>query len=468
MPAGQFAYLTTATAVVGAGLITIPPMPPPVPGVQARAVQLAGVDTADSPLGDGVALVMGGSGLPTPGQAYADIVDQLYLAPRGFTGTTQILTTPEGLYPFLGPFGETFDKSEAQGQQILDAAILNEIAGGHVDAANPVVVFGYSQSSVIAAQTMQDLADKGVPSDDVHFVLLGDESAPNGGLLERFNLPEAPHPSSPSLGLTFSGAQSSDLYPTDVYTHEYDGFADFPQYPIDFLSDINALLGIAFEHTTYLGLTPSQIADAIELPTSAADTLTNYYMIPAQGLPLLDPLLFFGSGGKFLYDLLEPDMRILVNLGYGDIDHGWSQGDADVPTPLGLFPDSSVLEQVPQALANGLSQGISVAFNDLIHPSNPSPAFADELGKAAEALPGSQFSVLSPVPTTFEDLFGTFPPHTGIPPLDVATALLITLPEVDYNVFTAELAEGNFADAIGLPIAADLGIVPLALVGAVL
>jgi hypothetical protein len=457
-------HSTLGVAIVGAGLFAIPP----ASDVAVRAVQLTSTDTADSPLGDGTAFILGGSGLPTPSQAYADLVDQLYLAPRDFTGTTQILTTPEALYPFLGPFTETFDKSEAQGQQILDDAILNLYDNGQLSAADPAVVFGYSQSAVIGALLQPQLASQGVPSDDVHFVLVGDESAPNGGILERFNLPAGAQPTIPSLGLTFSGAQSSDLYPTDVYTHEYDGFADFPQYPIDFLSDINALLGIAFEHTTYLGLTPEQIADAIELPTSAADTLTNYYLIPTEGLPLLDPLLFFGSGGKLLYDLLEPDLRILVNLGYGSIDHGYSQGYADVPTPLGFLPDASVLEQVPQALADGLQQGISAAFNDLIHPSNPSPAFADELSKFAEALPGTKFSVLSPVPTTFEDLFGTFPPHTGIPPLDVASALLVTLPELDYNVFMSELADGDPVDAIGIPIAADLGILPLALLGAAL
>jgi hypothetical protein len=52
--------------------------------------------------------------------------------------------------------------------------------------------------------------------------------------------------------------------------------------------------------------------------------------------------------------------------------------------------------------------------------------------------------------------------------LDVATALFITLPEIDYNVFTTELAAGNPVDAIGIPLAADLGILPLALIGAVL
>lgn len=167
---------------------------------------------------------------------------------------------------------------------------------------------------------------------------------------------------------------------------------------------------------------------------------------------------------------------MLVNLGYGDVDDnylgGWSQGDADVPTTLGFLPSSSVLEQVPQALANGLQQGITDAIKDLTDPNNyvySLPSWADQLGTTLEdILPGTELSVLSIVPTTFQDLFDTFPPHTGFPPLDVATALFITLPEIDYNVFTTELAAGNPVDAIGIPLAADLGILPLALIGAAL
>jgi hypothetical protein len=469
-------HRTLSVALVGAGLIAVPPLVPPSPGVQVRAVRLTSGDTADSPLGDGTAFILGGSGLETPGQTFANAIDAEYLAPRDFTGTTQVLTTPEALYPFLGPFTETFDQSEAQGQQILDTAILNQIATGDVNAANPVVVFGWSQSAVISSLLQPELASQGVPSDDVHFVLVGDESAPNGGMLERFDLPDGTQPSIPSLGLTFSGPEASDLYPTDVYTHEYDGFADFPQYPINPLSDLNAVLGIVFEHVTYPGLTAEQVSDAIQLPTSSADTLTNYYEIPVTTLPLLEPLQLIPFIGNPLADLLNPDLSVLVNLGYGNVDDnylgGWSQGDADVPTTLGFLPDSSVLEQVPQALANGLQQGITDAIKDLTDPNNyvySLPSWADQLGTTLEnILPGTELSVLSIVPTTFQDLFDTFPPHTGFPPLDVATALFITLPEIDYNVFTTELAAGNPVDAIGIPLAADLGILPLALIGAVL
>jgi hypothetical protein len=123
-------------------------------------------------------------------------------------------------------------------------------------------------------------------------------------------------------------------------------------------------------------------------------------------------------------------------------------------------------------LVNGLQQGITDALKDLADPNNyvyTLPSWADQLITSLEdVVPGTQLSVLSIVPTTFQDLFDTFPPHTGFPPFDVAEALLVTLPELDYNVFTTDLAAGDLMDAIGVPIAADIGILPLALIGAAL
>lgn len=452
-----------AVAVILTGACLLSSPAPPGTAAELQPVRLA------SSLGGGTALILGPSGISTPSQAYADLVNELYLAPHGFTGTTEILTTPQGLYPFLGPFGETLDRSLVQGNEVLEAAILEQIAGGHVDADNPVVVFGWSQSAVMSALLMQQLADQGVPSDYVHFVLLGDETVPNGGMLARFDLPLGTNPTIPSLGLTFSGAQPTTLFPADVYTHEYDGFASFPQYPINFLSVLNAVMGILFQHSTYLGLTPEQIADAVLLPVSGPDVLTDYYMIPAETLPLLAPLQLLPFIGNPLVDLLQPALRVLVNLGYGNIDNGWSPGFADVPTGLGFLPDAHVLQQVPQALADGVQQGITDFFARLADPDNyvySLPAWAQQLVNEADFIPGSQFSVLSMVPTTWPDLFETFPPHTGIPPLDMLSAVLFTLPEYNYEIFASEFADGNLLDAIGIPLAADLGLLPLIIVGA--
>ena len=137
-----------ATFAVAGALVAVSSLPRHVD------VQLAGVDDADSPLGDGTALIFGTSGTPVASTGYQNAVEQLYLEPRGFGGTVQAPFTPEGLYPVTGVHTLPVDTSFAQEEQILDQAIQSQIAGGGVDAANPVVVFGWSQSADFSGLTM--------------------------------------------------------------------------------------------------------------------------------------------------------------------------------------------------------------------------------------------------------------------------------------------------------------------------
>jgi PE-PPE domain len=154
----------------------------------------------------------------------------------------------------------------------------------------------------------------------------------------------------PSFGITFGDPTPADLYPTDVYTLEYDGFADFPQYPID----------------------RTQIQDAIPLETlpSAGNGLSDHFLIPVTDLPLLDPLRLIPVVGNPLADLPQPDMTVLVNLGYGSITDGWSQRPANVATPFDLFPTDLNWSDVLTALVNGVPQGIEAAIADLDNPDN--------------------------------------------------------------------------------------------------
>ncbi len=362
------AHLTAGVAIVGAGLLVVPSVAPSPRNVQVRAIQL--VDTADSPLGDGTALVFGGSGIPIPPPQYVDAADTLYLQPLGFTGTAQSSFTPEGAYPLTGVHSLGLVTSLGQDQQIMVSDIESQIAAGGVSPENPVVVFGYSQSSAASSLMMQQLQAAGVPSDDVHFVLVGDPLNPNGGFANTFDFPAGNTSALTALEQGFAPATPSDLYPTDIYTLEYDGFADFPHYTTNLLSDLNALLGIFLVHTEYLDLTPDQINSAMLLPGSEALTgegLTDYYMIPNDNLPILEPLLLIPGIGQPLYDLLEPDTQILVNLGYGSITEGWNQGPANVPTTFGLFPDINQT-QLSDALSNGWQQGVTDALHDLQNP----------------------------------------------------------------------------------------------------
>ncbi|WP_343602550.1 PE-PPE domain-containing protein [Mycobacterium sp.] len=472
--------------IAAASLIAIPPVAPQSRDVRGQAVHLTSVDTADSALGDGTALMVGPSGIPIPPPRYLEFYDKLFLEPRGFAGAVESVYTPASLG---GPENLPFDTSVALGQQIVDSAIQQHLAG--VDAADPLVVTGWSQSSTIESLVMSQLHEQQVPSDDVHFVMVGDPNAPNGGLFVRFDIPVGGHSlivSGQSAAL--SSPTPDDLYPTDIYTAEYDGFADYPRYPIDVLSDLNALLGIDFEHDAYLGFTHTQIADALQLPTTAADTLTNYYMIPSESLPLLDPLRLIPVVGLPLYDLLEPDTRILVDLGYGSLTEGWSQGPANVATSIGVFPANIDPTQLLTALANGAGQGVAAAVTQLENPDNYQVSlqsildqpFASTLIRsgyatgelatlhptliqALEALaagtaPLSLTDVVSQLTDGVKSLTDTITGDYAVllSIADTLTTLLVNLPVDDAALFVEELQAGNLLDAIGLPVATTLGL----------
>lgn len=355
-----------AAAAAAAGLVAAVAPAPVLAHTQILATRLTGAAGEVESLGAGTALIMGGSWLPMPPQGYVDSADALYLQPHGFTGTSHVLYTPE--LPF------TIGTSEIQGAAILVKAINDEIAGGHVDAENPVVVFGYSQSAAMSSLAMAELHDDGVPSDYVHFVFIGNTANPNGGLLERFDIPTGTNYLIPVADLQL-GYPTPNLYPTEVYSIEYDGFADFPRYPLNLFASLNAYLGLGLQHMRYMGLTPEQLADAIPLATSD-DAITNYYMIPADNLPLVDVLRLLPIIGNPLADLVEPDVRILVNLGYGSIDQGWSEGLANVPVPADLtrvFPADLNWPEVLAALVSGAQDGIRAAAEALADPGNYQP-----------------------------------------------------------------------------------------------
>ncbi|MGB7871962.1 MAG: hypothetical protein WBM01_27500, partial [Mycobacterium sp.] len=93
---GRATVATTCAAVAALAFVGVPRLP------HHAQIHLTSVDGADSPLGDGTALIFGTSGTPVASPGYQEAVDQLYLAPRGFDGTIQAPFTPEGLYPVTG------------------------------------------------------------------------------------------------------------------------------------------------------------------------------------------------------------------------------------------------------------------------------------------------------------------------------------------------------------------------------
>ncbi len=323
----------------------------------APALAEPAVTTPALSLNGTTALIMGPTGNPGPTGHYVRQVYNLYIRPF-FPGSIPFgLTTPEQFQPFSGIPSLTFDESIARGASILHGAIMTEYAAGR-----DVVVLGFSQSASVATMEMRHLAslppDLRPSPDQLSFLLLGNPNNPNGGLLARF-----PDLYLQPLGLTFSGATPDSVYPTTVYTRQYDGWADFPQYPLNIVSDVNALLGIFYSHGTYQELTPAQLATGVVQPVSPTATDLTYIMIPTEDLPLLEP--FRGLVPEPLLDLVEPNLRVIVELGYD------RTGYADVPTPAGLFPTHLDPFAVMSDLAAGTQQGINDALVDVGLPKLP-------------------------------------------------------------------------------------------------
>ena len=409
--------------------------------------------------------VMGGSGMPLPDDSWVNTIASLFL-PSNADATA--LYTPEEFYPF-GLNDLTLDGSVSQGLGNLDQAIQTEL-----ESSDTVGVFGYSQSAIIASLEMTQLEAEGVPSSDVEFVLIGDLMNPNGGLFERFAGLDLP-----SLGIDFSGATPSDDYATTIYTLEYDTWADFPRYPLNILSDLNAFMSQT--HFDYDTLTAEQVAQAIPLDTTGG--LTDYYIIPVDDLPLLDPVRDIPIIGNPIADLLQPDLTALVNLGYGDPDYGWSTSPADEATEFGLLPSLADFEKLPNLLITGTEQGIQDFIGDFTGTGpNPVSLSLDSLFSgltesssttsstvldpdamvsalttllndpaALAALPGDINDALSDIGTT---LSGSLTATE-----DILQAALVSVPEYNVSLILDNL--GNPIDALGLPVAADFALYEL-------
>jgi PE-PPE domain len=315
-----FAYVTAVGMIAG------------VPG--ALITQPARADStllsADSPLsGSDTAIIVGGTIEPTPTTDFAQTAEDLYLHALGFddgatystvcdmNGTDpcsaplQVLTTPELIQQ--GP-------SALVGASDIVQAVENELAANPdaFSAEHPLTVFGYSQGAEAGSIAMTQLTDAGIPSDELHFVFIGDPSAPDGiwanlepdldALVGPSNANTVLNFLDPIFGLkdAIGEVTPDDLYPTTVYTLAGDSVADFQS---DYNSGglLNIVLGGIGVHASYLGLTASQIADA---STSVSGDIT-YLDIPGpiNELDTLTGALENGllSSGLFqsLFDSLE-------------------------------------------------------------------------------------------------------------------------------------------------------------------
>ena len=306
-------------AVVLAGLVTVS-----VAETSVRTASLRGaVSHAVALLSEQVALIMNGTFEPVVTQAWIDQVMSNLITPTlgyGYTGTA--MTTPEEFWPVSGLTDLTFNKSIQVGYDLLNPRVHENIAN---NPYSPQVVFGYSQSAIIASVEKRTLAAEYpnlVDAPPVTFELIGNPYRPNGGFLSRV----------PLVARVLTSSTNMTSTPTDTpfqtvdIARQYDLWADFPTYPLNLLSDINSLFGLVnhwYLPESVNGLL-SGLVQTVSLdpnsPNYNPDTTvqqygdTTYYFIPSKNLPMFYPLRWIGLGP--VVDVFEPLVRVFVELGY--------------------------------------------------------------------------------------------------------------------------------------------------------
>src|SRR5271156_2089070 len=275
--------------------------------------------------------IMGGTGNPVPEEDYLNSVESLYLSqylppPPNSDYSFSGLPTPEQFCPIICSASQPdlgFGDSVNVGVSDLSSVVVPALQ----DPSNHVAVLGYSQSATVASQLMNELInDHQANLNNLSVTLLGDPNSPIGGILDRFQFPDGvgafsltPEPQHvPFLDIPLSLATTpTDTFTTDIYTGEYDGWADFPEDPSNIFADINALIGIETVHPYYPDPTPGVNLDTTNMIDLGTIGNTTFYDIPAP-LPVLAFMYDGGPAGQFFYDLFDPYASLYDDWAYGN------------------------------------------------------------------------------------------------------------------------------------------------------
>ena len=181
--------------------------------------------------------------------------------------------------------------------------------------------------------------------------------------------------------MSFNGPAPTDTqFDTVEILQQYDGFSDFPLYPLNLVSTANALLGALYVHP--YDLEPSLADPGTPPPTHTEYGDTDYYFFETEDLPLFGPLRQLGVPEPVI-DVVEPFFRVLVELGYDRSIKPWE------PTPARLIPPLNPVT-VAGDLVNAVGEGINNAAALIGLPpllSVPAPVTADRDAAIEQVVP---------------------------------------------------------------------------------
>ncbi|WP_435406054.1 PE-PPE domain-containing protein [Mycolicibacterium rhodesiae] len=261
-------------------------------------------------------------------------------------------------------FDKTWNQSVAQGVK-------------NVEARDPQgdVIFGLSQGAVVLSR-YKAAHPEGTGNT---FVLVENPSRPNGGILERFAGLYIP-----VLDISVSGATPDNGDTTVDVARQYDGWADFPTYPLNLLATVNAIMGMIYVH----GQTQTELTAAdIEAAKAGGNAYyqqhgdTTYYLIRTPLVPLLMPLK--GIVPDPILGAIDPVLRKFIEMGYNRADYSAPTRAQLLPgISLPAFPSRPAAASAPKAVAPAAAEP-EVSTPEVTTPEVSTP----EVSKPAESTP---------------------------------------------------------------------------------
>ncbi|WP_234713892.1 PE-PPE domain-containing protein [Mycolicibacterium chlorophenolicum] len=205
--------------------------------------------------------------------------------------TRTSVTWPAQAGPYSGKGDMTLGASIAVGIPNLEAAIntalgnLSRDAQGNPINGEKVTVVGLSAGSLVVNEVLRDWVKTGEMPDpeDVTFIVVEDSSRQklinDVKYSSKFDYTYQPPPITP--------------YDIIVITGEYDGMADMPDRPFNFLAIMNAMAGSIVVHVPVMYTTSMAELAALEgtkyytEDTNIKGGVTKHYLVPTTTLPLV-------------------------------------------------------------------------------------------------------------------------------------------------------------------------------------
>ncbi|RAV18184.1 PE-PPE domain-containing protein [Mycolicibacterium sp. GF69] len=284
--------------------------------------------------------------------------------------------TLERLFPGIGKLDEFMPGAGFDGPSVGESVDVG--APDLIEAirkGGPGTVLGLSEGALVLNEVQARLAydPAAPPPDQLSFAMYGDPVARHA-FGESFLTRSFPVGTmTPSLDYRVPPPVESQ-YDTYQFVSAYDSIADWPDRPDNWMSVINAIVGLATGHTSVAFTKPSMVPPQnIRTTVNSRGAKTTTYFIPEEHLPLVLPFKYIGVPEETLIKLdkvLQPY-----------VDAGYSRADDPATAPITVAPGNgydpaAVTAPATQAAFGGAADPLSqmlAGFQYVLKHQPPDP-----------------------------------------------------------------------------------------------